>query len=159
MSLTASRAALLHIALQDLRAGKALLIERLPPLADAVSDAALREVIERDRANARRHLARMDELADLAGGPANLWMAGILDDADRDAKSHLPGAILDTALIGALRKVKAAEIVSIETALALAGSEAPAMLASLSANHAEDRGIESRLAKLLGTICGSVPVT
>lgn len=158
MPLTSSRAALLHVALQDLRGGKTLLIDRLPMLADAATDTGLRETIERDRANARRHAARLDEMADLDGAPANLWMGGILDDADRDANSHQPGAILDTALVGALRKAKAAEIVSIETALALAGSEAPAMLASLSANHAEDRAIEARLAKLLGTIGGSVPV-
>jgi ferritin-like metal-binding protein YciE len=158
MSLTASRAALLHIALQDLRAGKQLLIERLLPLADAASDTGLQEVIERDRANAKRHAARLDDMAELAGAPANLWMSGILDDAERDSKSHLPGGILDTALIGALRKVKAAEIVSIETAMALAGSEAPAMLPGLSANHAEDRAIEARLARLLGTIGGHIPV-
>lgn len=158
MSLTASRAALLHVALQDLRVGKALLIQRLPALADAAHDERLREVIERDRSNARHQAARMDELADLSGAPANLWMSGILDDADRDSKSHQPGVILDTALIGALRKAKAAEIVSTETALALAGSQAPAMLASLGANHAEDRAIEARLAKLLGTIVGMVPV-
>mgnify|MGYP001806637644 CR=1 FL=1 len=158
MSLTASRASLLHVALQDLRAGKALLIERLPALADAASSIALREVIERDRANARQQAARFDEMADLSNAPPNLWMAGILDDADRDARSHQPGAIRDTALIGALRKAKAAEIVSIETALALAGSEAPSMLASLGANHAEERGIESRLAKLLASIGGQVPV-
>lgn len=158
MTLTASRAALLHVALQDLRAGKSLLIDRLPDLADAATDPGLRDTIERDRANARQHAARLDDLAALARPPANLWMAGILDDADRDARSHLPGAILDTALIGALRKAKAAEIVAIETALALAGSEAPEMLAALGANHAQDRAIEHRLARLLTTVCGPVPV-
>jgi len=155
---TDSRAALLHVALQDLRAGKALLIDRLPALADAAAADALRDVLERDRTNARRHAARLDNVADLAGGPPNLWMAGILDDADRDATSHLRGAIRDTALIGALRKAKAAEIVSIETAMALAGSEAPAMLAPLSANIAEERATDGRLAKLLATIGGQVPV-
>lgn len=158
MSLTASRAALLHVALQDLRAGKQLLLDRLAALADAAADFGLQDVIERDRVNARRHAARLDEMADLGSPPANLWMTGILDDADRDAQSHQPGAILDTALIGALRKAKAAEIVSIETAMALAGSEAPEMLPSLSANHAEDRAIETKLARLLGTIGGHIPV-
>ncbi len=158
MSLTASRAALLHVALQDLRAGKQLLIERLDPLADVVSDLTLQDVIERDRANAKRHAARLDDMADLAGGPPNLWMTGILDDAARDAQSHQRGAILDTALIGALRKAKAAEIVSIETAMALAGSECPDLLPGLSANHAEDRAVEARLGRLLGTIGGHIPV-
>jgi len=158
MSLTASRAALLHVALQDLRAGKQLLIDRLDPLADVASDLALQDVIERDRANAKRHATRLDDMAELTGGAPNLWMAGILDDAERDAKSHERGGILDTALIGALRKAKAAEIVSIETAMALAGSESPAMLPGLSANHAEDRATEAKLARLLGTIGGHIPV-
>jgi ferritin-like metal-binding protein YciE len=158
MSLTASRAALLHVALQDLRAGKQLLIDRLLPLADVAADPNLRDVIERDRANARRHAVRLDGVADLSGGPPNLWMSGILDDADRDAESHLPGDILDCALIGALRKAKAAEIVSTQTALALAGTESPEMLPALVANHAEDRGVEARLTKLLTTICGAIPV-
>ncbi len=158
MSLTASRAALLHVALQDLRAGKVLLIERLPPLAKAADAAALCDVIERDHANACRHAERLDALGDLSDGPPNLWMAGILDDADLDAESHMRGSIRDTALIGALRKAKAAEIVSIQTAMALAGSEAPAMLAPLSANLAEERATDNRLAKLLATIGGQVPV-
>ena len=158
MSLTASRAALLHVALQDLRAGKQFLVKRLEPLADAASDPGLQEVIERDRFNAKRHAARLDEMATLDGAPENLWMSGILNDADRDAQSHQRGPLLDTALIGALRKAKAAEIVSIETAMVLAGSEAPAMLPALAANHAEDRAVEARLARLLGTIGGHIPV-
>ncbi|OWK32730.1 DUF892 family protein [Sphingomonas mucosissima] len=156
MSLTASRAALLHIALQDLRAGKQLLVERLPPLAHAATDSGLRDVIERDSVNARHHAARLDDMSDLQGAPANLWMSGILDDADRDARSHQRGPIRDIALIGALRKAKAAEIVSIETAMALAGSESPAMLPALSANYAEDRAIEAQLAQLLAGIAGPV---
>lgn len=159
MSLTASRAALLHVALQDLRAGKQLLIERLSPLAEATASTPLRKVIERDQANARRHAARLDDIADLEGAPSNLWMSGIMDDADRDACSHQRGAIRDTALIGALRKAKSAELVSIETAMALAGSEAPGMLPSLSANLAEDRATETKLARLLNTIGGQIPVS
>ena len=58
----------------------------------------------------------------------------------------------------ALRKAKAAEIVSTQTALALAGTESPEMLPALVANHAEDRGVEARLTKLLTTICGAIPV-
>lgn len=158
MPLTASRAALLHVCLQDLHAGKRLLIERLPALAEAAADPGLRAVIEQDHANACRQAARLDGLGDLSGAPRNLWMNGILDDADRDAKTHQPGTILDTALDGALRKAKAAEIVSTETALALAGREAPAMLAALHGSYADDRSVETRLAELLTIICGAVPV-
>ncbi len=53
-------------------------------------------------------------------GPPNLWMAGILDDAERDTRSIAAGPFPDVALIGAIRKAKAAEIVSYETAVATA---------------------------------------
>ena len=109
-------------------------------------------VKEGDRVEAGAVVATLD------GAPENLWMTGILNDADRDAQSHQRGPLLDTALIGALRKAKAAEIVSIETAMALAASEAPAMMPALTANHAEDRAVEMRLARLLGTIGGHIPV-
>ena len=158
MSLTASRAALLHVALQDLRAGKALLAERLPAIADSVRDEQLRAAIAQDHENARRRAGQLDALAELSGGPANIWMTGILDDAARDARSHLPGEILDTALIGALRKAKAAEIVSFETALALAAREAPTMVPTLRAIHEEDRITEATLAERLAAVTGAVPV-
>lgn len=123
-------AALLHVALQDLRAGKGLLAERLPSIAQAVSDARLSALLaaEIDRAVAAR--ARLDD-AGGEGGPDNLWMAGILDDADRDATSHQAGAIRDVALIGAVRKAKAAEIVSFDTAIALADGRMADLLKAL----------------------------
>jgi ferritin-like metal-binding protein YciE len=58
-------------------------------------------------------------------------MAGILDDADRDATSHQSGAIRDVALTGAIRKAKAAEIVSLDTAIALADAPMADMLKAL----------------------------
>lgn len=132
MTKTASMAALLHVALQDLRAGKALLAERLPALQDAATDARLVATIASlcDHAAAGRE--RLDAL-NAGEGPNNLWMRGILDDADRDARSHLPGAILDVALVGALRKACAAEVVSFDTAVALARRDAGEMVTVLEA--------------------------
>ena len=140
MTKTASMAALLHVALQDLRAGKALLVERLPALETAATAAGLRDAIAAMRRRAGSAIARLDPLH-AAGGPDNLWMRGIIDDADRDARSHLPGPILDIALVGALRKACAAEIVSFDTAIALSSGEAPeaaAILAGLQADTIAD---------------------
>jgi hypothetical protein len=130
MTLTSSMAALLHVALQDLRSGKALLVERLPSIAAAVGDARLSALLaaETDRAVVAR--GRLGH-AGGEGGPTNLWMAGILDDADRDATSHQAGMIRDVALIGAVRKAKAAEIVSLDTAIALADAQMADMLKAL----------------------------
>lgn len=150
MTRTSSKAALLHIAAQDLHAGKLLLRDRLPALAEAATDTALRQLIAEDATLADAQAGRLATAAGDMAGPANLWMTGILDDAERDADSHQPGPILDVALIGAIRKAKAAEIVSSETAIALAGETGQdAILAAVTANRDEeiatDRALKERL--------------
>lgn len=153
MGRTASRAALLHVAVQDLHAGKRAQAERLAAIADAARDPTLRALLAAEVARAG---AQADRLAAVGGdmsGPENLWIAGILDDAERDARSHEPGPLLDVALVGAVRKAKAAEIVSGETALALARAEGQtAIAAAVTANREEeiaaDRALRARLEAL-----------
>lgn len=149
MTGTASTAALLHVALQDLHAGKRMQAERLGRIGEAADDATLRTLIAEEAARAARQAVRLEALADPRGAPANLWIGGVLDDAERDASSHQHGRVRDIALVGAIRKAKAAEIVSGETALALAASVAPTMLDALEANLAEeiatDRALRDRL--------------
>lgn len=152
MNRTPSAAALLHVALQDLHAGKAMQAERFGAIAGAARDPALRAVLAEEIVRAGAQAKRLATLTDVGGAPENLWMKGVLDDAARDARSHQPGAILDIALVGAIRKAKAAEIVSTETALSLAAREAPAMLPALEANCEEeittDRALRERLSVL-----------
>lgn len=150
MAKTSSMAALLHVAVQDLHAGKLLQCDRLPPLADSAQDGVLKQLIEAEAARVGAQAERLAAEAGDMSGPKNLWITGILDDADRDARSHQPGAILDIALVGAVRKAKAAEIVSDETAIALARAGGQdAILAEASANRdeeiASDRALKERL--------------
>ncbi|PAX07817.1 DUF892 family protein [Sphingomonas lenta] len=156
MTKTSSRAALLHVAIQDLHAGKAAQVERLPALAEAARDPALKALLAAEVERVREQAARLAEAGGDMGGPANLWMGGILDDAERDARTHQPGPLLDVALVGAVRKAKAAEIVSSETAVALARAEGlGAIGAAVAANRAEevesDRALKERLGVLAGT--------
>jgi ferritin-like metal-binding protein YciE len=153
MVTTSSAAALLHVALQDLYAGKEAQAARLPGLAVQCRDPVLRELVEAEAGRAAKQAARIRAVAANVTGPENLWMAGILDDAERDTKQTQPGRLLDIALIGAARKAKAAEIVSSETAMALACEvDVSDLLAAVTANHADeietDRGLKSRLAVL-----------
>lgn len=157
MTKTASAAALLHVAVQDLHAGKAMQVERLGGLIDAVRDAELKRVLTEEHARVAVQQARLQGLADVSGAPGNLWMKGILDDAERDTQSHQPGYLLDIAVIGAVRKAKAAEIVSNETAFALAAREAPAMLEALGRNHQEELATDQALYKRLGALSGGDP--
>ena len=112
--------------------------ERLPALVEAATYEPLRALLRNEVHRVKNQRDRLDALGEIANGPANLWMRGILDDADRDARSHQPGAVLDIALVGVIRKAKAAEIVSTETALALAHGAAPRMVAPLQANHEDE---------------------
>ena len=153
MTRTASRAALLHVCLQDLHAGKRAQAGRLPAIADAARDPTLRALLEAEVARVRVQAERLAAAGGDMGGPDNLWIAGVLDDTERDARSHEPGTLLDIALVGAVRKAKAAEIVSGETALALARAEGQAAIAAaVEANRdeeiASDRALKERLAAL-----------
>ena len=149
MAITSSAASLLHVALQDLHAGKQAQIARLSNLVEQCSDPQLGAVIEAEVTRATTQAARIDAAVDVTG-PENLWMTGILDDAERDTRQTQPGRLLDIALIGAIRKAKAAEIVSSETAIALARYLGNDDLFSVAtANRAEeietDRALKARL--------------
>lgn len=153
MARTASRAALLHVAVQDLHAGKLAQAERLPGLAAAARDPALRELISAEAARAGLQATRLAQAGGDMSGPKNLWMNGVLDDAERDTRTHQPGPLLDIALAGAVRKAKAAEIAAAETAVALAQAEGLAVVAEAAASDraeavASDRALKERLAAL-----------
>lgn len=114
---------LLTVALQDLREGRREVAGRLPDVALATSDSKTRSAFDRLSTRAS------DEMGTLAGflrepvGEPNLWAGGIMDDASRDVASTAEGPVRDIALIGAIRKFLAADIVSLETAVALAERE------------------------------------
>lgn len=119
MARTASRDDLLQVCIQDLYAARVLGAQRLGAVSAAAGPVLARLVarLQRELAGEAEQLERSG--TDLAG-PENLWMAGIMDDAERDTRSIAPGALLDTAIVGAVRKAIAADAVSLETAVVLA---------------------------------------
>lgn len=121
MSRTATREELLQSCLQDLHAARLESGTRLPCLA-AEAGETLSVQVEDLRRALEHEATALAGTGMLAPGPANLWMSGILDDAERDTRSIEPGPLLDTALIGAIRKGVAADAVSLETAVAVARS-------------------------------------
>jgi hypothetical protein len=78
-------------------------------------------------------------------------MAGILDDAKRDARSNARGPVRDTALLGAVRKGLAATTVSYDTAVALAHSSAP-LARMLRAQRTRVRALDKTLSAALARI-------
>ena len=154
MTQTASAAGLLHAAVQDLHAAKRLQAGRLAKIAEAAG-AELGALIREEAARADAQSRRIEAAGVDTSGPKNLWMAGVLDDAERDAKSHQPGRLRDIALIGALRKGKAAEIVSGDTAQALAAETGDdALAAVVRANRDEEIATDHALKALLNRLTG-----
>lgn len=143
---------LLMVALQDLREGREAIVERLPDIASATCDPAVRSAFDRLVIRSREEAAKMADMLDDPQGEPNLWAAGILDDACRDVSSSVAGPVRDVALIGAIRKFLAADIVSLETAIALArheeGAEAAALEAMRQAGAGENRLLGEQLPRL-----------
>lgn len=148
--------ALLINALQDLHDAERAMAERLPAIADKASDTTLRELLDEDAIRSASHQRKVATLlerrdAEVEGAP-NIWLRAILDDAARDIETVEKGALLDIALIGAIRKGKQAERVSYETAIALAealgGEDAPTLEVIRDEEAANDAALMALLAEL-----------
>ena len=143
---------LLQACIQDLYAARQVAVERTPcVIGQAGADLAklLTDLVE----------TYSDEASQFEGtdisldGPENLWMAGVMDDAERDTRSIVCGPLLDTALIGAIRKGVAADSVSLETAVAVANSLGRDDIAALTRRMRERSGDhDARLGALLQEI-------
>ena len=84
--MTGSAAALLHVALQDLHAGKTAQAARLPTLAGHGRDPALVDLVREEAVRAAAQGRRIAHAGVDVAGPECLWMKGILDDARRDTR-------------------------------------------------------------------------
>ena len=143
---------LLQACIQDLHAARQVAVERTPCIiGEAGADLAklLTDLVE----------TYSDEAGQFEGteisldGPENIWMAGVMDDAERDTRSIVQGPLLDTALIGAVRKGVAADSVSLETAIAVARSLERDDIAELAERMREHSGDhDARLRALLQEI-------
>ena len=122
MGRTASYTELLTVCIQDLHAGEAVLRDTLPVVGRHANAPRLSAALHRLGREADLAIERLAATGRHKGGARNLWMAGIADDARRDTRSIEPGPLLDAAIIGAIRKAKAAQIVSYDTAIAVAAA-------------------------------------
>jgi ferritin-like metal-binding protein YciE len=120
MSKTDSYDALLTVCIEDLYAAEVMLADTLPDVARHANDPELAGLLERVQHEANVAGAALAETGRHKGGAENLWMKGICKDAVRDTGSIVLGPLLDAAIVGAIRKAKAAQIVSYDTAIAVA---------------------------------------
>lgn len=146
---------LLLVAIQDLHHGAEMFAKALPKLATSVQDQALATFLAEAAEQSEVQAARLAATGLDTDRPPNVWMKGIIRDARRDSRSVEKGRLLDVALIGAVRKGLAAEIVSYETANALArvvGQDTT--LDATERNLAERRAADLRFRTLLERISG-----
>lgn len=118
--MTGDSDALFTTCLQDLAAGERMLGKALPGIAECAADERLQVLLLAHVAACRDSAAGMANYDRDLDGPDNLWMTGICDDARRDTETTKHGPLLDTALIGAIRKATGARAVSYDTAIAMA---------------------------------------
>ncbi len=145
---------LLIDAVQDLYENEVATVAGLPAIIAAVASPALRDALTDHRTASEEQARRLTRIAEALGteakGPTCLWAEGILHDARRDTQSVATGPLLDIALIGAVRKLEAAEIVSYETAIGIARViDLPAVEGDLTTTHREEVTMDATLQRLL----------
>ena len=155
MSKVSTTEALLLDCVQDLHGAETAAVDAYPAIFARTAAPELRQALEAHAGQSLEQAGRLERVAEMLGqtarGPDCIWARGILDDALNDIRMVQPGPLLDTALIGAMRKLEQAEAVSYETAIAVAralGHEAAAEL--LAQTHDEELAMDARLRALLG---------
>ena len=149
---TSTKTDLLQSCVQDLYAARGCACDGLPQVAEAAGD-KLRPALLAIAQTYDEERQAFEESGHDLSGPENLWMAGVMDDARRDTRSIEPGPLLDTALIGAIRKGLAADYVSLETGIAVARSlEREDDANMLEAMHRRSGEHDRTLARLLEEI-------
>jgi hypothetical protein len=140
---------LLKVCIEDLSEGRRHSADHLPFIA-ASAGPALQALLAEIAICHAAEIAIFRALGMETTGPDNLWMQGIIADAQRDTTSTAAGSLLDIALIGAVRKAIVADLVSLETAPALADTLDHHDLADALATMQEQaRGFDTRLQDLL----------
>ena len=133
-------------------------------LLDHVTSPDLRSALVAHRAASEKQARRLQRIAEgmngKAAGPDSLGASGILGDAKLDTESVEPGSLLDAALIGAVRKLERAEVVSYETAIGVARAlDTQDAAALLIQTRAEKAAMDATLQGLLAATLGVVKAT
>ena len=110
--------------IEDLYSAETQLVEALPKIAAAASDAKLREAIENHLQETRGHVERLSEIKSGLGinAPQKCkGMAGLIAEGDETVHESGGGAAKDAAIIAAAQRVEHYEIAAYGTARTLAG--------------------------------------
>jgi ferritin-like metal-binding protein YciE len=107
----------------DLYSAEQQLVQALPKLAGAASDAKLRKAFEHHLEETRDHVRRLEEIRDEIGSTMTETcdgMKGLIAEGEKTIKAEGDSAVKDAALIGAAQRVEHYEIAAYGTVRTLA---------------------------------------
>jgi ferritin-like metal-binding protein YciE len=108
----------------DLHSAETQLLEALPKMAQAASNAELRQAFEHHLQETRDHVRRLDDIRGQIGSSLSEQcdgMRGLVAEGQEIISEDGMGAVKDAALIGAAQRVEHYEIAGYGTARTLAG--------------------------------------
>jgi ferritin-like metal-binding protein YciE len=110
--------------LKDLYSAESQLVKALPKMAKAASGPELRQGFEQHLKQTEDHVQRLEEIFQALGespkGKKCVGMEGLVTEGSEVMEGHFEGAVLDSALIGAARRVEHYEMAAYGSVSALA---------------------------------------
>jgi ferritin-like metal-binding protein YciE len=144
---------LLHHELKDLYSAEKQLVEALPKMAKAATNAELKAGFEEHLEQTKGHVARLDEIAKALGlklsGHKCKAMEGLIEEGADLIEEDADESVRDAGLIGAAQRVEHYEIAGYGTARALAlrlGHEEQADILAETLN--EEKETDAKLTEL-----------
>jgi ferritin-like metal-binding protein YciE len=110
--------------LKDLHSAENQLIKALPKMAKAASATVLKQGFEKHLKQTEGHVQRLEEIFQSLGespkGKKCVGMEGLVKEGSEVIENHFEGAVLDSGLIGAARRVEHYEMAAYGTVCAIA---------------------------------------
>jgi ferritin-like metal-binding protein YciE len=111
--------------LKDLYSAEKQLLEALPKMAKAASDAELKKAFQTHEKQTQEHVRRIESIFEaLEGSPSGKrckGMEGLIEEGKEIIEEEMPEGLRDAGLIGAAQKVEHYEIAAYGTAREMAG--------------------------------------
>ncbi|MFZ1010423.1 MAG: ferritin-like domain-containing protein [Candidatus Sulfotelmatobacter sp.] len=143
--------------LKDLYSAESQLLKALPKMASAASAPELQQGFEKHLKQTEGHVQRLEHILEALGespkGKKCVGMEGLIKEGSEAMEEGFEGAVLDSALIGAARRVEHYEMAAYDTVSALAKVLGETEHASLlEETLAEETQTDEKLTELAGKI-------
>jgi ferritin-like metal-binding protein YciE len=143
--------------LKDLYSAESQLLKALPKMASAASAPELQQGFEKHLKQTEGHVQRLERIFEALGespkGKKCVGMEGLIKEGSEAMEEGFEGAVLDSALIGAARRVEHYEMAAYDAVSALAKVLGETKHASLlEETLAEETQTDEKLTELAGKI-------